>query len=566
MRDSTPRRQTLLVFLLFLTLYLLTASGHLSTPDEELMFRTTEALATRGALSIEPLIDATGSGFASRRGLSGREYAQYGLGNSLFAVPLFWAGSALAALIPPETAEQWLDFRTTLLLPEDAERGPALVKRLVVSLQGSLVTAALCALVWRFARRVALHVQSGLSPIAASSSPAGTSSSRSPASLPLSPDGAAWLTALAFGAGTMAWPHARTFFSEPLAALFMLGAFYVAGGGDGSPSARRALASGFLFALALLTRLDSFFLLPGLGLLLALRHLESGEEGGPVFVGTAQEGLRRLVSRKFLLVALAAAFPLAAVIAYQLILNKVLFGGATESAYADQTEGIRFSTPLLAGLYGFLFSVGKSAFLFSPALVLGLAGWRVLGRRDPSLALSLGAAVLMGLLLHARWQNWSGGWDWGPRHIHQLHAFAMVPAAALFAAGWSRLTRLAYAAIMIPAAAVQVYGTSQHPVEFYTLYYRLPLLRPEPRLPMATALYSPGEAVPLVHRLGMVDPATGQKKPDAFWPLPAPINDSIYVPQNSVWYRYAEMWDLGYTDNLWLRLWRRAQGREREIR
>src|SRR5690606_35402546 len=140
----------------------------------------------------------------------GREYAQYGVGNSLFAVPLYWVGAALARVISPEAAERWLAFRTTLLFPPDAEPGPALVKRLVVSFQGSLVTAALCALVWLFARRIAQRVRRGSAP----AEPTGGAAAGR-----LSPEAAAWLTALAFGAGTLAWPHARTFFSEPLAAF-----------------------------------------------------------------------------------------------------------------------------------------------------------------------------------------------------------------------------------------------------------------------------------------------------------------------------------------------------------
>ena len=46
----------------------------------------------------------------------------------------------------------------------------------------------------------------------------------------------------------------------------------------------------------------------------------------------------------------------------------------------------------------------------------------------------------------------------------------------------------------------------------------------------------------------------------------APSNDSIYVPQNSQWARYSEMAQLGYTDNLWLRLMNRNKVREPHVR
>jgi hypothetical protein len=58
---------------------------------------------------------------------------------------------------------------------------------------------------------------------------------------------------------------------------------------------------------------------------------------------------------------------------------------------------------------------------------------------------------------------------------------------------------------------------------------------------------------------------SGEYQPLPTIRIPAPINDSIYVPQNSQWYRYAEMCRVGYTDNLWLRLLRRGNGEELEI-
>ena len=54
-------RHGLPLFLLLALLYGLTFGGHLYSPDEEILFRTTEALATRGCLAIEPL-----KGFATR--------------------------------------------------------------------------------------------------------------------------------------------------------------------------------------------------------------------------------------------------------------------------------------------------------------------------------------------------------------------------------------------------------------------------------------------------------------------------------------------------------------------
>ena len=63
-------------------------------------------------------------------------------------------------------------------------------------------------------------------------------------------------------------------------------------------------------------------------------------------------------------------------------------------AYSDQTEGIQFSTPVLAGLYGFLMSVGKGMFFFSPPLFL--AFWGLTGQPWGYFLLWAAPAVTLG--------------------------------------------------------------------------------------------------------------------------------------------------------------------------
>src|SRR5690606_14195842 len=75
---------------------------------------------------------------------------------------------------------------------------------------------------------------------------------------------------LAYAIGTMAWPHARTYFSEPLATFFCLLAFYYVARRP-SLTVWNSLAAGVAFSLALFTRLDSLVLLPALGLLILVR-------------------------------------------------------------------------------------------------------------------------------------------------------------------------------------------------------------------------------------------------------------------------------------------------------
>lgn len=510
---SSTLRSSLTVFVFFLALFTLTAGGHLYSPDEEIMFRTTEALAKRAGFAIEPMVDpASGRSFATRRGVQGKEFAQYGIANSLFALPFYYAGQGLARLVPESTARQWLDFDTASLsyLPATAPRGKALLLRFAVSFFGLFVAAATCTLIWRFCLGVAQSGESALPPSRALRT--------------------AWLVALAYGAGTMAWPHSRTFFSEPLATFFTLMAFYLAWQ-NRNLSLGGLLGCSASFALALLTRLDSVVVLPALVLFVTTRYLELqlGDKG-ELLQAQASDLLHLLRERGFWLRMVMLAIPLLGFGLIQLGLNWGFYGHPLASGYSDQPEGIHFSTPLLAGLYGFFFSVGKSVFLFSPALVLGMMGFSSFWKRHFSLALASLTAIVLLLLFHSRWQNWAGGWCWGPRHIFMAHVFAILPVMG-FVEGWTRFRRLIYGAVMAAAVAVQLYGSSQSFIDFYVLYYRTPH-----NPPWARVMYSNED----------MNPRLAQ----------APFNDSIYVPQNSQWPRYAEMQRMGFSDNLWLRLWR----------
>ncbi|MGC8841744.1 MAG: hypothetical protein ACP5QZ_09915 [Candidatus Sumerlaeaceae bacterium] len=560
------RRHAIAALFGFLTLYVATSGGHLYSPDEEIMFRMTESLARRGALSVEPMLDPQGRSFATRRGVDGKEYAQYGIGNSLFAVPLYWLGDFAARHVSPEKAEATLGFRTVMYVPEtERQAGPALVRRFAVSFFGSIVGAATCALLWIFAYRAHAYFFCQAADEKSMSSAKGPANGDLPPPAvspcdqinaahqvphPPSPSSfavsnprsttVAWLTTLAYGAGTMALPHARTFFSEPLATFFTLASFFAVFGGK-RLSIRRTFVAGVAFALALLTRLDSAVVAPALGLYLVLRFLET-ESAGDLYAHQldVQALLRYVRTRRFLCVLVAFCVGPLIFAAVHIWLNWLHFGNPFTSAYADQPEGIRFRTPLLAGLYGYFMSIGKSVFLFSPAIVFGLAGWRTFGRRIPSLAFCFALAVALLLVFHSRWQNWAGGWCWGPRHIFMAHAFVMLPAVGFFA-NWNRVRRLIFVMLMPIAFGVQLYGASQNFIDFYILYYRTPETQPN-----AYVLYSNEDLKPIR--------------------AIAPINDSIYVPQNSQWYRYAEMWQLGYTDNLWLRLWDRAREAEPPVR
>jgi hypothetical protein len=96
-----------------------------------------------------------------------------------------------------------------------------------------------------------------------------------------------------------------------------------------------------------------------------------------------------------------------------------------------------FSTPLAVGLFGNLLSPGKSIFVFSPVVILGLVGFRRLWLVAPRAALLAVALAVPLLLLYSKWWNWAGGTCWGPRFLLPLLPLTMVGALPVIAS-WAK--------------------------------------------------------------------------------------------------------------------------------
>ena len=251
-----------------------------------------------------------------------------------------------------------------------------------------------------------------------------------------------------------------SFFNALVAAL-LLAAFYSAARSLGA-GATAALAAALLlgFTTPLWVYAKSFMAEPleALGLLLALSgagRARAGEPGGPRL---AALGVLLAVSCKLsvLPIAIACLLPLAraprstwrwplGALALAL-LGHVLydfarFGTPFETGYGAQASPAAFSTPLVVGLYGLVFSSGKGVMWFAPALWLASSGVRaMIGRESPgprapleaARASTAYAALLacgVALLVYGRFQHWAGDGSFGPRYLVPILPLAFVPVA-----------------------------------------------------------------------------------------------------------------------------------------
>jgi len=150
----------------------------------------------------------------------------------------------------------------------------------------------------------------------------------------------------------------------------------------------------------------------------------------------------------------------AAVGAY-LSYNYLVFGNPLQFGYPDSAEAGKhvtgFETPLRVGLFGFLFSPGKSIFLFAPPILLALWGLPALWRRDRGLATIATISLPLALGFYARYTQWEGGYCFGPRYlVPALVLLALALGPVLGEAGQS--TRAVAVVLFIAGLAVQMLG------------------------------------------------------------------------------------------------------------
>jgi hypothetical protein len=129
--------------------------------------------------------------------------------------------------------------------------------------------------------------------------------------------------------------------------------------------------------------------------------------------------------------ALAAACALPG-LALMLWYNAARYGSVFDQGYAAERDAsLGFDVPLWSGLYGLLFSAGKSAFLYAPLLVAAaLAAPRFVREHRRDLGLLL-VPIAAGFAIAATWWDWSGDWAWGPRLITPVVPLLCLPVLPL---------------------------------------------------------------------------------------------------------------------------------------
>jgi hypothetical protein len=105
-----------------------------------------------------------------------------------------------------------------------------------------------------------------------------------------------------------------------------------------------------------------------------------------------------------------------------LFYNNLRSGSPFNNAY----EGEGFTTPIWEGLWGLLFSTGKSVFIYAPILIILPFAFRPFWQKFKAETVFFGLLIGITLIYSGAWWSWYGGFSWGPRFLVPIMPFAIL--------------------------------------------------------------------------------------------------------------------------------------------
>ena len=452
-----------LLFLFLLAVYLLTYTPRINSSDGIAMFATAESLVRRGALDVEQI---RWMGLQQGTyGLDGLLYSRKGIGVPLGLLPLVWLGLTAPGL------------------------GPVSLSLLF----NALVTALTAVVLLSYLTRLGFNQRSAL------------------------------LIALAFGLGTLAWPYAKSLFSDPFSGLLLLAAAWLLLAFRRTGHSRYALGAGLLLGWNVATRYAEALFLPVFGLLLLYY-------GWKITNYELRFTNVKFVIRRssFVTSVLAFAAPIAAVGLSLMAFNLSRYGDPFNTGYLP-TE--TFSAVWWRGIAGQLVSPGRGLLLYSPVLILTFFSAPAFFRRHrPEAVLAL-SIILMHLLLYGKWFMWHGGFAWGPRFlIPTLPFWALLLAPVAAWRGWRRALFILLTILGV-GIQWQLVLVDFSPFQGFLLDTGLPLFDPQ-------TFFDP-QYSPLLHGWGFItrhnlDVAWAWQG-QINWPLLAALLASVVISGYHLW-------------------------------
>jgi hypothetical protein len=251
----------------------------------------------------------------------------------------------------------------------------------------------------------------------------------------------------AFGLTTPIWVYSKSFLTEPLTTALILGSVLSLLTFKRSGRRRHLFLAGLCASMCVLTKYAmALAVIPIVvffaGSCLPMKHRSS-----------------ELSALSFATRLLAFGTPLVLGVLVAFWYNQARFGSIFATGYGSETSVEGFGTPLLVGLYGQLFSSGKSIFLYAPVLVVSWAGFVHFRRKLGAEALLFLSIFVINLLFYSKFLSWAGDGSWGPRYAVPFVPLLLVPIGSLLSSETAgRLVWGGFLLLAVIGFAVQLGG------------------------------------------------------------------------------------------------------------
>ena len=398
-RAPTDRRLAVWLFAAFVALYTGLTRGHFYLSDEVQVFQQTRSLWERGDLEVAPNINTV-------VGQGGRYFAQYGIGQSVLALPFYLSGKVVHRLLARAGANSWIQTFEGPPIGDSDKHWGGEVEIFFVNLFCAFVNAALMVVFFVFNLRLGA--------------------------------GPRWAFAatLILGLATHVAGFGVEFLQHPAEALFLLMSFFFLFINSNNPNWRVRLIAGSMAGMLILVRVSGLILVPAL-------------TGYLVWQAFRAESARSQKSRALAAARNSAPFliPVLVAVLITMAVNHAKWGQYTLSG--SYLAFNTFTNSWLVSFYGYLFSPGQSIFIFSPILLLAPIYFRPFARRYPAEAAAILGLAVSYALFYGRSIAWHGQWCFGPRYL-----MAMIPLLLLPLARWLEVARPAAWIVVIPLVIV----------------------------------------------------------------------------------------------------------------
>ena len=235
---------------------------------------------------------------------------------------------------------------------------------------------------------------------------------------------------------TTTWIYARMPYSEIAQLACFLGMFRSLLRVTAEPTRRDAIWLGVWAGLLFNTKYVFASAIIGAGLLVVWTYRKRRPELGRVLAWAAIAGAPFLV--------------------LALVYNYLRWGSITQTGYEPYLD-MYFGGSLFDGAWGMLASPNKSAFLYSPPLVLAVLAMPRAFRAVPRLGLAMLVTVVPVFLIYSTYRSWSGDYAWGPRFFVWAVPVVLVPIAWFLDGKWRKRAAVGVVAIGV---VVQLLGAA----------------------------------------------------------------------------------------------------------